>query len=236
MTVQAAHPDLAYRMALPEAWVRLPTNPLAMRSAARGYLERRYAGLPRDQTLPVRRRLEEHLVELADDAGSRRGVDLLLLDLQVQQESLTASCLVSITPLPLDSPTALQALAAVCAPGAISSEVLELGSHLVCRVVREDRPSAEPSSPEQDAQTVAAVLAKARELGAPDLPASLTPEQVQAQVRPRLVEYHLPSPDGGPGLLFSFSSQVVPLYDALTELFDVMVASVQWCRDGSTWQ
>lgn len=30
--------------------------------------------------------------------------------------------------------------------------------------------------------------------------------------------------------------QAVALYGLLTELFDVMVASVQWCRDGSSWE
>lgn len=224
-------------MALPDAWVRLPTNPLAMRSAARGYLERRYATLPRDSTLPVRRRIEEHLVQLAEDATTRMGVDLLLLDLQVQQEALTATCLVSLTPLALPDETALAALASACAADALRSEVVPLGTHLVCRVVREDVPSPdETSTPAQDRATVAAVLAKARELGAPDVPDQLDPEQVRALGRPRLAEYYLPSPEGGAGLLFSFSMQAVPLYDTLIELFDAMVASVQWSQDGRTWR
>lgn len=237
MTTPPADPELAYRIALPDAWVRLPTNPLAMRSAARGYLERRYASLPRDQTLPVRRRMEDHLVQLADDATTRMGVDLLMLDLQVEGQSLTATCLVSLTPLPLSDQSSLEAVAAVCSVDALSSQVLELGSHRACRVVREDVPEAdEPSTPEQEQETVTAVLAHARKLGAPGLPDALEPHEVRAQTRPRLVEYYLPSPDGGAGLLFSFSMQAVPLYEALTELFDTMIASVQWCQDGSTWQ
>lgn len=237
MTSSPADPGLAYRIALPDAWVRLPTNPLAMRSAARGYLERRYASLPRDQTLPVRRRMEEHLVALADDATTRMGVDLLMLDLQVQGPSLTATCLVSLTPLPLGDHSSLEAVAAVCAVDAISSQVVELGSHRACRVVREGvATTAEPSTPEQEQKIVTAVLAEARRLGAPGLPDTLDPDEVRAHTRPRLVEYYLPSPDGGAGLLFSFSMQAVPLYEALTELFDTMIASVQWRRDGKTWQ
>ena len=85
-------------------------------------------------------------------------------------------------------------------------------------------------------ETVAAVLAKARELGAPNVPDALEPDQVRAQGRPRLVEYYLPSPEGGPGLLFSFSMQAVPLFALLTDLFDAMVASVQWSQDGQTWR
>lgn len=215
----------------------LPTNPLAMRSAARAYLERRYAGQPRDMTVSVRRRLEEHLVQLADDATARTGVDLLLLDLSVEGQVLTASCLVSLTPLPVADEGALSALAATCSAGALSGEVVPLGTHLACRVVRDDVPEPdEPGSPEQDRETVAAVLAKARELGAPNLPDELDPEQMRGQGRPRLVEYYLPSPEGGPGLLFSFSMQAVPLFALLTDLFDAMVASVQWSQDGQTWR
>lgn len=228
---------LAYRLALPDAWVRLPTNPLEMRTAARRYLERRYGDLPRDSTLAVRRRLEEHLVQLADQAADRHGLDLLLLDLQVEQQTLTATCLVSLTPLPVGDPGALQVLAEACAPEAISSEVVALGTHLVCRVVRDGEQAAQESStPEQDRATVSAVLDQARRLGAPGVPDALEPDQVRAYARPRLVEYYLPSPEEGPGLLLSFSMQAVPLYGLLTELFDAMVASVQWSQDGTTWR
>ena len=51
-------------MALPSAWVRLPMEPVAMRTAARAWLKRRYAHRSIDETAQLRRRAEEQLVEL----------------------------------------------------------------------------------------------------------------------------------------------------------------------------
>ena len=198
---------LAYRLLLPEQWVKLPADPTAMRAAARRHLEHRFADLPRDRTAQLRRSLEDDLVRLADAAGSAYAVDILLLSLDVAERPVSASCLVSLVPIPLADAAALGTLAAELGDGALTSEVVDLGPHRVVRVTRDEQPAAEGP----------AVVA-------------------DWDGRSRLVDVYVPVPDSEATLLLSFATPVVPLFDVLTELFDAMVSTLQWTAEGAPWR
>ena len=46
----------------------------------------------------------------------------------------------------------------------------------------------------------------------------------------------MPVPDSDAVILLSFATPVPVLFEALTELFDAVVSTLQWQRTGSSWQ
>lgn len=222
-------PAVHYRLVLPDGWVRLPADPVALRPAVRRWLSGRFAGLPRDATAQLRHELEQELVELADRGVGVRAVDLLLLTLDVADRPLSGSCLVSVLPVALSGPEQLAALAETARPDALSSDVVPLGSGSGVRVVRDERPD-EPVAPltGQDAERAAAVV---REL--------VGPGAVTAPTQPptsRAVDVFVPVPDAELTLLLSFSTPVRPLFDPLTDLFTAIAGTVQFRVDGQLWR
>lgn len=219
--------DATYRLVVPEAWTRLPVEPAAMREAARAYLLRRFAHLPRDHTARWRRELEEELVAVTRRPGAEYARMLLVLAADAERRPISASCLVSVLPHALPDEGALQELAAGSAGGAVESVVTELGRSRGVVVVRDSTAPA-PADPEQSARVGGQLLAA---LGAPAAGSAgsgepWTPGSV------RNVDVFLPVPDSAHTLLLAFSTSLVPLFPALTELFVLMAASVQWA-DGS---
>lgn len=233
MTVDADYqllPDgLRYRLVLPEGWIRLPANPLALRPAARRLLAGRFADLPRDTTAQLRRQLEDELVQLADTASDQFAVDLLLLDHEVEGRPLSASCVVSLVPVPLHGPDSLAQLAQESGEGALSSEILTFTHTAAVRVVREEAPAthAAPLSAAEAEQVAQAV----RELVGPEALVD-----VPAAPSSRLVEVFVPVPDSDATLLLSFSTSVRPLFEPLTELFTAMAATVQFSVADAPWR
>lgn len=234
MTLPEVEPSipagLRYRLVLPEGWLRLPADPVALRPAARAVIAERFAGLPRDSTAQLRRELEDELVALADTASGQFAVDLLLLTSEVAGRPLSASCVVSIVPVPLDGPVALAELVEDSADGALSSEILQLGRHTGVRVVRDELPSTDPAAerpPGLDARIAEAV----RDTVGPDAVTA-----VPATRPSRLVDVFLPVPDSAVTLLLSFSTAVRPLFDPLTELFTAIAATVQFRAEDEPWR
>lgn len=219
---------LAYRLVLPEGWIRLPADPVALRPAARAMLMERFKALPRDSTAQLRRQLEDELVQLGDSASGQFALDLLLLDTEVAGRPLAASCLVSILPVPIADSEQLAALAQDAREGALRSEVLPLGRYTGVRVVRDEVPEAlDPLSSEQQEQ-VAAVM---REMVGPD--AVTTGAGPGAS---RVVDVFVPVPDTALTLLLSFSTSLRPLFEPLTELFTAIAGTVQFAYDGVPWR
>lgn len=226
-------PELAvpYRLVVPAAWTRLPMDPVGMRDTARAMLRRRFAALPRDETARFRHELEQELVALTHRAGSEYTRMLLVLALEVQSRPISASCLVSLLPQSVPDEAALQTLAVDLSETALGSVVEDLGDNRGVVVVRE-QVQALPAAP---AGVDVAALAQryAGSIGLGDTP----PEPGGAPARPwtpgttRHVEVYMPVPDSQRLLLLSFSTPLVPLFDAFTELFLLIASTVQWERD-----
>lgn len=137
----------SYRLLLPEQWVRLPVNSVGMRAAARRHLETRFADLPRDSTLALRRRLEDELVGLAETVSGQFAVDILLLSMDIGGLPVSASGLVSLVPIPLSDEEQLERLRQTTSPDADSSEVVDLGSNRMVRVLRHAEPTTADGEP-----------------------------------------------------------------------------------------
>lgn len=226
---QPAPPAVHYRLVLPDGWVRLPADPVALRPAVRRWLSGRFAGQSRDATAQLRRELEQELVELADRGAEVRAVDLLLLTLDVADRPLSGSCVVSVLPLALSEPEQLAELAEAARGDALSSEVVPLGAGSGVRVVRDEHPVETPAVlTGRQSERAAAVV---RELVGPD--AVTAPTQPPTS---RAVDVFVPVPDVDLTLLLSFSTPVRPLFDALTELFTAIAATVQFRLDGQVWR
>ncbi len=218
-------PGTSYRLLLPPQWVRLPVNSVGMRAAARRHLEVRFADLPRDRTLALRRQLEDELVGLAETVSGQFAVDILLLSTDLAGVPVSASGLVSLVPIPLSDETHLQRLRETTAEGADTSGVVDLGSNRVVRVLRH----AEPTS--ADGEPVAATAEVARTVLGPD-DGSATP----LTGRSRLLDYYVPVPDSDAVMLLSFSTAVPALFEPLTGLFDAIASTLQWQQEGTPWR
>lgn len=204
-----------YRMVLPDTWVRLPANPLALRPIARRLLQELWADQSRDVSFPRRRQLEEHLVALGDQAAEGGGRELLVCLEAAGDVPLPASAVISVQPTLLEGEQGLQELAAVSADGALSSEVLEVGRQRGVVVVRDTPLDAPPSLPEEGtAEQREALTAALRSV--------------------RHVDVYLPVPDEPAMLLLSFSTPLASLFEAYTELFVALAGTVQFPVDG-TW-
>lgn len=215
-----------YRLVVPTGWVRLPMDPVGMREAARAMLLRAYPDRGRDETARLRHALEGELVALTRRPGNEYARMLLVLAQRVQDRPISASCLVSLLPRRVEGEAGLQELAAEGAEGALASVVEDLGDNRGVVVVR-DQVVALPEGVDVEAQGRALA---ARELGRPvDEPLAAPPGTT------RMVEVHLPVPDSDLLLLLSFSTSLVPLFDALTELFLLVASTVQWQREPGSW-
>lgn len=207
-------------------------EPTAMRRAARPWLLQRFASQPRDQTALLRRMIEQDLVALTRRAGAEYARSLLVLAMDVSGRPITASCVVSVLPQRLADEQALQTLAAE-AYGAVEAVVADLGANRGVVVVRDSVES--PERPDGVDEHQIAGLAKdiADTLGmSTDSP---DPAQQWEPGTTRNVEVYLPVPDGAQMLLLSFSTTLVPLFPALTELFVLMACTVQWQGDDGRW-
>lgn len=230
LQVQADGP-VTYRLAIPPSWTRLPMEPSAMREAARAWLLRRYAHAPRDRTATLRRELVEDLVALTHRAGAEYSRMMLVLATEVQGRPISATCLVSVLPHPLPTETALQALADSYAGERAEASVADLGHNRGVVVVR-DEVHRLPVPSGHDGQKVARIADEVvTALGI----THSEPAQPWEPGNTRLVDVHLPVPEGPQTLLLSFATPLVPLFPALTELFLLMACSVQWQRPDGTW-
>lgn len=206
--------SVGYRMVLPESWVRLPANPIAMRPAVRSLLLQLWADQPRDATVQRRRQLEQQLVELGGSASEGGGREVLLCLETAGDVPLAASAVVSLQPKLLDGDEGLSDLAEVSAAGALSSEVLDLGRHRAVVVVRD--------------------VAVEDPLPVPDTATPADRDALASALRTtRQVDVHLPVPGEPAILLLSFSTPVAPLFEVYTELFLALAATVQWHREGA---
>lgn len=202
-----------------------------MRTAARAWLLRRYAHAPRDRTATLRRELVEDLVALTRRAGAEYARMMLVLAAEEQGRPISATCLVSVLPSALHTEQARQALAGSYAGEAVEAVAADLGHHRGVVVVRDEVRRLEVPTG-SDGEKVAKI--------ADEVVASLGiehdgPAQSWKPGTTRLVDVHLPVPDGDETLLLSFATPLVPLFAALTELFVLMASSVQWQREDGSW-
>lgn len=202
-------------------------HPAGMRDAARAMLRRRFADRGRDETAQLRHELEAELVALTRRAGSTYARALLVLAVSVQEQPLSASCLLSVLPHAVRDEAGLADLALTLSEGALVSVVEDVGRHRGVVVVRDDRVR-----PPADVDVEALARRHAEELlGRP------VHEELPAPVgTTRHVEVHLPLPDSGSTLLLSFSTPLVPLFDELTELFLLMASTVQLADRDGRWR
>lgn len=229
-----------YRLVVPQGWTRLPVEPTAMRAAARALLQRRFAHHPRDATATLRREVEQQLVALTQGAGREYLRMLLTLDLPVERVPVTATCLVSLLPYPVAGEQGLAELAASQSAGALESVVEDLGGQRGVVVVR-DVTGPGLALDDQGvrlAHRYAAWLRSGEDAAdddAPGRPDEVPDEALHAATTTRSVDVFLPVPDSPRVLLLSFSTPVTPLFAPLTRLFLTIASTVQWQRDGRSW-
>lgn len=224
----------AYRMAWSAGWERLPMEPTAMRAAARAWLLRRYAGVSRDETVRLRRAVEQDLVDLTRRPGAEYARSLFVLALDVDRRPVSASCLVSLVAHDLSDADRLRVLAEQEAVGAVESTVTDLGANRGVVTVRDTRVEG-PGAADPDAVAEAALRA-VQEMGVVGEPTD--DDRALARDRwttTRAVDVWLPVPDEPRTLLLQFSTPLRPLFDALTELFVVTAGTVQWRRPDGSW-
>lgn len=227
--------DVEYRMALPTCWSRLPMETNAMRSAARAYLLRRYGRFSRDETVQLRRQLEDQLVELTRQRGAEYARMLLALSLDVAGRPVSASCLVSVVDEDLSDEGRLNALHETERHTSIDSALVTLGSNRGLVVIR-DEVTRGPVPANREL-----VAAQARQI-AHDLgvlddvqdPVAVRESQ-RFELDSRSVDVWLPVPDDRRTLLLQFSTPVRPLFDPLTELFLLTAGTVQFRRPDGSW-
>ncbi len=249
--VDEVEPSVSYRMALPEPWVRLPMEPTAMRAAVRAWLLRKYAHRSRDETVQLRRQVEEELVALTRRPGTEYARQMLVLSLEVGQIPVSASCLVSLLPQDLSAPDALTTLAAELADGSVHCEVDDLGSNQAVVVVRDEVvPGARDGRTNAElvdlaGQTMARLRPDdasgqdaVRQDGArQDAVDGAELERLVADAeRSRCVDVFIPVPDQPRCLLLTFSTPLVPMFDPLTTLFITLAATVQWRVGDDRWR
>lgn len=224
----------SYRMALSAGWQRLPMEPTAMRTAARSWLLKRYASVSRDESVRLRRQVEEELVELTRRPGAEYARSLFVLALDVDERPLSASCLVSVVNHDLSEERKLSVLAEQESVGAIESTVTDLGANRGVVTVRDSRVEGpEVADPEAVADAAITVV---QAMGVLDEPTEEDRERAKDRwATTRAVDVWLPVPDEPRCLLLQFSTPLVPLFDALTELFVVTACTVQWQRPDGSW-
>ena len=234
MTVQVerSHPGVRYRLAVPDGWMTFPVQAARLRPAIRRWLLRRLAHRSRDETVALRRRAEDELVQLAQSPGIEYAKQLLVLSLDVGQVPITATCLVALVPRHLPDNGAMAALVIELTPPAGTAEMAELGGSTGIVVVQDIVPIAREQQP-SDAE-LAELLSR---IGPPgEVSVDQVAEHRATAERARSVDIYLPVPESRQTLMLSFSTPVVPLFEPLTELFVAMASTVQFRVGENAWR
>ena len=93
MTIQVerSHPGVRYRLAVPDGWTSFPVQAARLRPATAGGCFADFSHRSRDETVALRRRAEDELVQLAQSPGIEYAKQLLVLSLDVGQVPITAT-------------------------------------------------------------------------------------------------------------------------------------------------
>jgi hypothetical protein len=228
--------DVEYRMALPDCWARLPMETNAMRSAARAYLLRKYGRFSRDETVMLRRQLEEQLVELTRRPGAEYARMLLALSLDIAGRPVSASCLVSVVDQDLSDHERLIRLLDTERHDALDSAIVQLAANRCVVVIRDGvTRSPTPDDPERVAAEARRIAHELGVLDDVDDPVAVQESQ-RYELDSRAVDVWVPVPDDRQTLLLQFSTTVRPLFDQLTELFLLTAGTVQFRRPDGSWE
>lgn len=206
-----------------------------MRSAARALLLRRLGNVSRDETVIVRRRIEDELVSLTKRPGAEYARMLLALTLDVQGHPLSASCLVSVLHQDLSDEGRREQLVATESVDAVEGAVVDIGVHRSVVVVRNEIVRApRPDDPESVAAQARRIAAELGYLDDPDDPEAIR-ESLKFEADIRGLDVWVPIPETRRALLMQFATSSVALADELTHLFLLTACTVQFRGDDGSW-
>ncbi|MFF5102117.1 hypothetical protein [Streptomyces sp. NPDC000134] len=212
MTSQAGTatvPPSDYRLLLPEGWFRVHIEPQQRVRSVEALVNRQFEGT--DSAPHIKQRLRQELLTQAEAAYEEGGIELYISLQRAGALTVPASLLVSLVP-PL--------------PGGSVPTVSNLASRY------SENVDADVSEVELPAGTALRVR---RSTGEPGHPAPMGAAGSSAEALPSVtVSYQMPVPGTGGHLLLTFSSPLVRIADAMTELFDAVAGSLTWVGgDGS---
>jgi hypothetical protein len=199
----SAAPPADYRLLLPEGWFRMRIEPDARERSVDALLDRQFAGV--DNAPHIKRQLREELLAQAAAAVEGGGLELYLSLQQAGPLTIPASLLITLLPAP---------------PGGALPGMADLAKDLAAEA------DAEVSVRELSAGRALRVR---RSTGQSDRrpPAGIrgNTDQVLPSVT---LDYQLSIPGTGAHLLLTFSTPLVQIAEAMTELFDAVAGSLTW--------
>lgn len=189
---------------LPEGWFRILLDPEHREQSVSALLERQFKGV--DDAPHMRRMLRKELLDRAVEAFTEGGIELYISLQSAGALTIPASLLITLIPPREHGSTRLspQDLAADFRGEGVTVSTVEMAAGTAVRR-RLDPEAAAPARTHAEGDDYA-------------LP-SVT------------VDYQLPVPHSDMYLLLTFSTPLVQIADAMTELFDAIAGSLVWKED-----
>lgn len=204
-------PPSDYQLLLPEGWFRVLLEPQERVRSIDALVARQFAGI--DDAPHVRRQLRQELLKRASEAFDDGGLELYLSLQHAGPLSIPASLLVTLGRPPEGGALpSLEALASRMAADAKAQEELSLVDIAAGQALRL-RSRTDPAGSRPGASTGDGAGERGDETYA--LP-SVT------------LDYQVRVPGADAYLLLAFSTPLVPIADAMVELFDAIAGSLSW--------
>ncbi|MET7451252.1 hypothetical protein ABZT03_05000 [Streptomyces sp. NPDC005574] len=205
-SADSAAPPADYRLLLPEGWFRVRIDPVGRERSVEALVDREFAGV--DNAPHIKRQLRDELLAQAAAAFDGGGIELYLSLQQAGTLTIPASLLITLLPPP---------------SGGTLPGVADFANDLA------GEADAEVSIRELSAGPALRVR---RATGQPDrqMPAGV-PGSTDEVLPSITLDYQLPVPGTGAHLLLTFSTPLVRIADAMTELFDAVAGSLTWISE-----
>ena len=211
--VITAPPARSYRVIIPPTWAMIPVGDAAD-AAIDALIEERFAGLPLDSYGPRKTRLGNALRDGVLAARKVGGVDVIIPTSTPWQVPLSVGIVMSQIPSKASSALEANALVARMQADRPGSTIVETRAGNALREVLDHKAPATAPATSEDGPTVAGS----------ELLSGL-----------RTIYYSWPVPDNNGGTLVAACTiaggrnvEYVPITEALTELFDVMMETLVW--------
>jgi hypothetical protein len=194
-----------YELFLPEGWFRIPLEPEKRMKSIDALVERQLSGI--DDAPHVRRLLRQELLDNASRAFDEGGIELYLSLQRAGSLTVPASLLISLGRPPRGGrPAALADLAELLAADVAQERevaIVELKAGTALRI----RGTCDPET---------------------DTSAGKPTDGADYAMQSVTVDYQVQVPGTDALLLLAFSTPLVPIADAMVELFDAIASSLTW--------
>ncbi|MFE0099455.1 hypothetical protein [Streptomyces sp. NPDC059009] len=212
-------PASDYQLLLPEGWFRIPLDPGQRERSVEALVERQFKGT--DDLPHVRNQLRQELLGRATEAFDEGGIELYISLQQAGPLTIPASLLVGLSLSP--SAGALPSLDDLAAR--LSEDVSDEGAD--GKHTRRDRQeiSLVEIAAGRALRVRSQTEAPPEETGSPSGPDQEGDAYALESVT---LDYQLPVPGAEAYLLLAFSTPLVPIADAMVDLFDAIAGSLTW--------